>query len=1278
MSVTPRGWQSLAEFPSEFEAVVERFEQSWIRGDRPRIENCLPADSSRLAVLVELVVAELEFRFKAGEQPRLAEYEARFPEIARDHATQMRLACEEFRLRRKQNPSISITEFLGEHPDLLPELEVALRAEAVIEYRVISPKRTGAGRIAAELGAQLDEIEWLAKGGMGEVWLARDATLRRQVAMKVIQQKHERNAEALRRFVGEAEITSRLEHPGIAPVYGLGEHADGRPCYAMRFIRGESMGDAVKRFFEPERPFSSPMESSEVSGDHPSETPLPMRRLRLHRANRNLVFRGLLQRLIAVCQTVAYAHAQGVLHRDVKPENIRLGHHGETILLDWGLAKRLSDVQAPDDGASSAELDGVTDAAKSKAGSLYGTPQFMSPEQARRDGHHLTPAADIYGLGATLYFVLSGYAPFPRLSPDRVIERVIGGDFPPPRQVCKDVPPALEAICLKAMHRNPQLRYGSAMEMANDLERYLADEPTQVYRGSVVTGLRRWLRRHSAVASISATATIAMVLVLMVWTLLSSSYANDLERKNSELGAAKELVDAALDNQTSLTRELESKNQELERASQAANRAAEDARIQRDAANERSEQVLGLTRSLVEMVSISSPEGLKVDAQTVWSAAPNKPFSAHAYLDRVVSQVDDKFPKDAPARGEVLAAIGQTKRGMGLFESAAPVLAEALRIRRLHEGPDDPTAATIEFNLAWCLAEIQGRDIEAVQRFRNVIRIRKSQHPRDELALGLAQAGLLFTLYTQGKTHLQLLLEFGPEIASMANSEQVNIAQVYLNFRLAEDARTRRDWKEGDRLFNLVASDIAKLTPEEHPIRGASDFMMAGYMRNRGDMRAAEEYAIRGMKIYRERVGTHTYMCDPLHHIAVYQEQIGDHDEAEALHREAYWLAGLNPHTRRNFRYQTTHGLINFLRHVGKADEALALIESELSDPEGSNATDAAELRSRRIWTLLECGRFKTAVDELRAIPEESPFLPNRKSVLTRALFESGEYDAARAIMPIEAHLHYDEFLPRPAPSFEDQLRRLAREDSRSYEEIRSGLATDADTRDHAGSVGVLAQLARKAMASRNFDAAHEHLREATAIAKKRMSIRDRALIDLNIDQAILHLAAGESAEAVTRARKVIDAVGMRYPPDSIIASDYLHQAGQIAKYAGDYSLAREYFDRSLKIRSKRWNGVNHRIWLVVLDRIEASSDPVERAEFIRGQLRQMSVQGVSEWRLAVLSRELGVAERQLGDLELAQRSLLEAARVFTAMLGEQHELTKSATSELASVTAALADRKEP
>ena len=167
--------------------------------------------------------------------------------------------------------------------------------------------------IAVAAGASRYQVLWPhAKGGLGEVYLAEDSELHRRVALKEIQSQHAQNAVSRERFVAEAEITGNLEHPGIVPVYGLGTYHDGRPFYTMRFIKGEDLTTAIRRFH---------------TGIRPSFT--------------GLEFRWLLRKLVDVCNTVAYAHSRGVLHRDLKPGNIMIGPFGETLVMDWGVAKVL-------------------------------------------------------------------------------------------------------------------------------------------------------------------------------------------------------------------------------------------------------------------------------------------------------------------------------------------------------------------------------------------------------------------------------------------------------------------------------------------------------------------------------------------------------------------------------------------------------------------------------------------------------------------------------------------------------------------------------------------------------------------------------------------------------------------------------------------------------------------------------------------------------------------------------------------------------------------------
>ena len=361
-----------------------------------------------------------------------------------------------------------------------------------------------------------------ARGGLGEVFVAHDEELQREVALKEMQHQHLGKSDNRARFLLEGEITGRLEHPGIVPVYGLGLYPDGRPFYAMRLIRGESLRHAIHR----------------VHGGNPVAP-----------GERALELRKLLARFVDVCNAIEYAHSRGVLHRDIKPDNIMLGPYGETLVVDWGLAKEIGSQKSEDrDQKTQARNEEVPapSATGSMMGQVLGTPQYMSPEQASGRIDLLGPASDVYSLGATLHHLLVGEPPFPA---DRDVHRTLrlvqSGGFIPPRQVNSAVPRALEAVCLKAMAVNLEERYQSAKELASDLERWLADEPVTAWREPWPTRLRRWGRRHrTTVVSGGVLCLTALVLVSVSYLLL----ANEQKRTEEAIDQrALAQVDALLD-----------------------------------------------------------------------------------------------------------------------------------------------------------------------------------------------------------------------------------------------------------------------------------------------------------------------------------------------------------------------------------------------------------------------------------------------------------------------------------------------------------------------------------------------------------------------------------------------------------------------------------------------------------------------------------------------------------------------------------------------------------
>lgn len=405
-----------------------------------------------------------------------------------------------------------------------------------------------------------------AEGGLGQVLVALDKEVNRQVAFKQIKPRFSHDVRSRARFLVEAEVTGRLEHPGIVPVYGLGAHEDGRPFYAMRFIRGQSLRAAIRDFhaarrqqsegdaFDPSALTASDAKpqtplplsrattvvegSTRASGQHPELRSKP-RQIRRRPLAGDLEFRSLIHRLIDVCNTMAYAHSKGVLHRDLKPANIMLGAYGETLIVDWGLAKvqgeRQVDDQYVDRDASLMEPVSGSGSAPTMLGSVIGTPMFMSPEQAQGRVEELGPATDIYSIGATLYELITGHSPMfgqeagSHLRLTDLLQRVRNGQFQPPRQVNPDVPQALEAICLKSMAHEPEDRYSSARAMAVDLEAWMADEPVTAWDDPWYDRLRRWISRHRLlVSSIAAAVTVGLIISVVAFIVVSHS--RDQER----------------------------------------------------------------------------------------------------------------------------------------------------------------------------------------------------------------------------------------------------------------------------------------------------------------------------------------------------------------------------------------------------------------------------------------------------------------------------------------------------------------------------------------------------------------------------------------------------------------------------------------------------------------------------------------------------------------------------------------------------------------------------
>ncbi len=363
----------------------------------------------------------------------------------------------------------------------------------------------------------------IGAGGMGRVILARDEELEREVAVKILEVPAVTgNHTMVARFIREAKITASLVHPGIVPIYDLGHTEDGRHFFVMQVVEGVTLRELLAR-------------------------------ANMDELGRQSYVTHLIGLLIRVCQAVGYAHYKSIVHLDIKPSNIMEGAFGEVLVMDWGVAKRLDELDHKvSENVSDSEDSELKAEEKTPAHRIMGTPGFMAVEQYQADPKALGPHTDVFALGVILYEILVGQKPYTGQNPSEIRLAVTTGCRRAIKEAArhagqKRVPNEIVAICDKALALQPNQRYQNALELADDLQAYMENRAIRAFQETACQRIRRWLRRHPAAAALLLGVAITALLTLSIWFSYYASFREYLHE-------LKQQVDIPRNNYEELTR----------------------------------------------------------------------------------------------------------------------------------------------------------------------------------------------------------------------------------------------------------------------------------------------------------------------------------------------------------------------------------------------------------------------------------------------------------------------------------------------------------------------------------------------------------------------------------------------------------------------------------------------------------------------------------------------------------------------------------------------------
>lgn len=711
---------------------------------------------------------------------------------------------------KEQGRELSPEDLCADDPECLEPLKRQIaklrRFEGIAALDSADPRPEFSPRgVGSEV--RYEGVKFHAAGGLGAVFTAREAVLGRGVALKFINPARAVGPDGLCRFHREVMITAMLEHPGVVPIYAQGKDADGHPCYAMRFIEGETLADAIERFHA-----------------------VPVRGRRSF--GRTVELRSLLNRFRSACATVAYAHSRGVIHRDIKPANIMLGAFDATMVVDWGLARKIG--QDTGGEVEDVEFD-ETDQADCKpepeapwTGPNVGTPGYMSPEQQAGHWEKIDSRCDVYSLGATLYAILTGQSPLSGLPTAEKLRRTANGEIPHPRTITPTVPAALEAICLKAMAWNSDDRYPTAQALSDDLEKWLADEPISVYREPWRYRVRRWMNLHRSLTTAAAASAVIALVGLSVLIAFQTKANRQLAKEIARTRLVNEFV-------------------------------------------------------LVDLLGQVAPE--RNDRA--------RKVTVEELLDPAREAIGTRFDGQPDLMGTGLALIGSIYNRIGQFAKAEPLIKQGLSLYRKHRGEDHPDTLNLLNELSVALAG-QGRWEEASAVLRDLIdrqaRVKASADP-ETITARASLGSILEKLGRPGEAE-PLLRAAYEDSRRLLGTDHPTTRGAASN--LASTLQDLGRLGEAEPLY--LESWQAFERGDEHPdvLVGAANH--ANLLATRGEFERAATLFDRLIESHRRVLGAdHPRTADVLSLAAPLLENLGQLERAEAMFRELLQIREQSP-----------------------------------------------------------------------------------------------------------------------------------------------------------------------------------------------------------------------------------------------------------------------------------------------------------------------------------------------------------------------------------------------